>query len=195
MFDRGLAAPYRNVVDTFAADTEETLHQRLVDLESVLASTRESLVSTAESLTASLASLATVTEERDRLRRAYALLKEHFELLRRQIFAARAERIDTHQLEIEFAETKAKMDAVEKQVDAAEAADAAAAAAAAQVPPLSPPPPPPDSPECPTRTGRRNLCAEEMIETRIEILDPELEGRVPRIGFEDSYRLGYRRGG
>ena len=196
MFDRGLAAPYRNVVDTFAAGTEETLHQRLVDLESVLASTRESLVSTAESLTASLASLATVTEERDRLRRAYALLKEHFELLRRQIFAARAERIDTHQLEIEFAETKAKMDAVEKQVDAAEAADAAAAAAAAQVPPLSPPPPPPpDSPECPTRTGRRNLCAEEMIETRIEILDPELEGRVPRIGFEDSYRLGYRRGG
>lgn len=52
--------------------------------------------------------LATVTEERDKLRRAYEQLKEHLELLRRRIFQAKAERIDITQLELEFAETRAE---------------------------------------------------------------------------------------
>jgi hypothetical protein len=34
-----------------------------------------------------------------------------------------------------------------------------------------------------------------MPERRIEILDPALEGKVERIGFEESYRLGYQRPG
>ena len=51
-------------------------------------------------------SLSQVTEERDKLRRAYEQLKEHLELLRRRIFQAKADRIDLTQLAIEFAETK-----------------------------------------------------------------------------------------
>src|SRR5690606_9128423 len=35
----------------------------------------------------------------------------------------------------------------------------------------------------------------EMPEERVEILDPELEGKAERIGFEVSYQLGYQRGG
>ena len=52
----------------------------------------------------------TVTAERDKIRHAYEQLKGQLELLRRRIFLAKAERIDTQQLEIEFAETKARLD-------------------------------------------------------------------------------------
>jgi phage shock protein A len=58
------------------------------------------------------AALASVTAERDKLRRAYEQLKGHLDLLRRRIFVAKAERMDTRQLELEFAETKAKLDAL-----------------------------------------------------------------------------------
>ena len=34
-----------------------------------------------------------------------------------------------------------------------------------------------------------------MPEERIELLDFTLEGKAERIGFEESWRLGYRRGG
>ena len=61
------------------------------------------------------AKLAAITGERDRLRRAYQVLLEHYEMLRRKLFVARAERIDATQLALEFAETKAKLDALAKE--------------------------------------------------------------------------------
>ena len=87
------------------------LRKRVTELESALTST--------------VATLAKVTLERDKLRRAYEQLKGHLDLLRRRIFLAQAERIDTEQLELEFAETKAKLDKL---------SDALGAAAAAAVP-------------------------------------------------------------
>ena len=60
------------------------------------------------------AALETVTAERGKLRHAYGQLKGQLELLRRRIFLAKAERIDTRQLEIEFAEPKAKLDRLAK---------------------------------------------------------------------------------
>jgi chromosome segregation ATPase len=63
------------------------------------------------------AALARVTAERDKLRRAYEQLKEQLELLRRRIFLAKAERVDITQLQMEFAETQAKLDALAKQID------------------------------------------------------------------------------
>lgn len=71
--------------------SEEALRRRILDLE---------------------ASVAAMTAERDRLRRVYALLKQHFDLLRRKIFVAKAERIDASQLELEFAATRAKLEAM-----------------------------------------------------------------------------------
>src|SRR5437773_1036814 len=44
-----------------------------------------------------------VTAERDRLRAAHRQLQLEMELLRRRIFVAKAERVDTRQLEMEFA--------------------------------------------------------------------------------------------
>ena len=135
------------------------------------------------------ATLAKVTDERDKLRRAYEQLKEHLELLRRRIFFAKAERIDVAQLEIEFAQTQAKLVALVQHL-------------AEQ----TPPPPATDSenhlegppPAKKTRakpTGRRNLADEDLPEERVEILDPALEGEAERIGFEESCKLRYRRGG
>jgi transposase len=126
------------------------------------------------------AALAQVTAERDKLRRAYEQLKEHLELLRRRIFVGKAERVDVAQLEMEFAQTLAKLDALATQL----AADA------------EPPPadlPPPSVKSRPKPTGRRDLGSQEMPEERIEIFDPALEGKAERIGFEESFRLGYRR--
>lgn len=51
----------------------------------------------------------TLTAERDRLRAAYRRMAGELELLRRRIFVAKAERLDSRQLEIEFAEQKAEL--------------------------------------------------------------------------------------
>ena len=137
-------------------------------------------------LSATKAALAQVTAERDKLLRAYELLKEQYEVLRRRIFEAKAERIDVKQLEIEFADVKKKLDALAAQV--AETAPAPPSDAA----PLSPPPAPPK--ERPKPKGRRNLAEQDLPEERIEIVDPAFAGK-PILGFEESSKLKFRRGG
>ena len=152
---------------------------------------RQQLVDRVAHLEAALAgtqtTLAKVTAERDKLRRAYEQLKEQLELLRRRIYVAKAERVDVRQLEIEFAETQAKLDALATQLadDAASATDSAS----------SPADPPPPTKTRSKPTGRRNLADEDLPEERVEILDPALEGEAERIGFEESFKLKYRRGG
>ncbi len=131
--------------------------------------------------------LAKVTAERDKLRRAYEQLKEQLELLRRRIFVAKAERVDVSQLELEFAQTKAKLDALAKEIDAPATPTIATTTDLAAPPPTTKPRSKP--------TGRRNLADEAMPEERIEILDPTREGTAERIDFEESYKVKYRRGG
>ena len=75
---------------------------RVEELEALLQRTQSQLATTTERLTATSAKLATVVSERDNLRRAYRQLMEQFELLRRRIFVAKAERVDATQLELEF---------------------------------------------------------------------------------------------
>ncbi len=159
-------------------ERERLLLGRVAHLEATLASTQTRLVSTQTAL-------AEVTAERDKLRRAYEQLKEQLELLRRRIYAAKAERIDVTQLEIEFAQTQQKLALVGKQLTEQAA------------PPSAPPPPPASSPSNPRPkpTGRRNLADEDIPEERVELLDPSLEGKAERTGFEVSYRLAHRRGG
>lgn len=139
-------------------------------------------------LTTTSAALATVTAERDKLRRAYELLKGQLELLRRRIFLAKAERIDTRQLELEFAETKAKLDRLAKELADDAPQDSSKGTGDADGGDDG-------RPARPSSKGRRNLRDLEMPEERVEILDPELEGKAERIGFEESCLLGHRRGG
>jgi transposase len=136
--------------------------------------------------------LAKVTDERDKLRRAYEQLKEHLELLRRRIFQAKAERIDVTQLGLEFAETKQKLDALAKQLD--DERPLLPLPGATDLTPEDPPPASGRRPR-PNRSGRRDLTDELMPEERIEIPDPAMEGKAEPIGFETSCRYSYRRGG
>ena len=105
-------------VDTTTHRELEDALRRVAELEAALATTTESLSQTS-------AALVTVTAERDKLRHAYEQLKGQLELLRRRIFLAKAERIDTQQLEIEFAETKAKLDLLAKELGAADLTEGA----------------------------------------------------------------------
>jgi transposase len=124
------------------------------------------------------ARLASVTAERDKLRRAYEQAKEQLELLRRRIYVAKAERIDVRQLELEFAEKKAQLEklAEELGIPLVQTDDE-------------------DDKRRPKPKGRRDLREVAIPEERIELLDPALEGKAERIGFEESYRIAYRRGG
>jgi transposase len=172
----------------------------VAELEAALTSTTSALTTTVETLSKTTAELATVRAERDKLRHAYELLKGQLELLRRRIFLAKAERIDTRQLEIEFAQTKAKLDRLAKEIGDSDATDSGESAT--------------DSGEATGSetsgadnggrpaggkrskgSGRPNLRELDMPEERVELLDPALEGKAERIGFEESYMLGHRRGG
>jgi len=163
-----------------AAPPQPTSADRIVHLEAELARTQQTL--------------AQVTAERDKLRRAYEQLLEQLELLRRRIFVAKAERIDSTQLEMEFAQTRAKLDALIKQLQEGTSPTGeldmppshALGADGATPPPARPRPKP---------TGRRDLAEEDLPEERVQITDPALEGHARRIGFESSSRLMYRRGG
>jgi len=111
------------VHDAASATTDDELRRRVASLE---------------------ASLASVTAERDKLRRAYEQLKEHLELLRRRIFMAKAERVDIAQLELEFADTKAKLDKLAQDLTASDTpASDTSSSDTPQTPPCAQEPEPP----------------------------------------------------
>jgi len=84
--------------------------------------------------------------------------------------------VDTAQLELEFARKLAELDKLAGT-------------------PLPPPPPPGQPRRRPAPTGRRDLSTLDLAEERIELVDPLLDGLVKRMGFEESSRICYRRGG
>lgn len=118
--------------------------------------------------------------ERDHLRQSYDRLREELELLRRRIVVATAERVDTTQLELEFAQ---KLEALEKAAGTLDLGRKKADA------PERPRPPP---------TGRRDLRELKLREERIELLDSHFEqlvaeGKATRHGFEECRRIGRTR--
>jgi hypothetical protein len=149
-------------------------------------------------LTATSQKLAGVISERDNLRRAYRLLMEQFELLRRRIFIAKAERADVSQLELEFAKTKQKLDELAARLSGDTEGGVVVAGAdgtesteqeVGSRPAGKPSGKPKDKPK-----GRRNLAErDDLPERRIEIRDQELESKGTFIGWETSYKLGHQR--
>ena len=79
-----------------ATPTSESAEERIARLEGELAAER--------------ARAADLAVERDRLREAYQAVKLELELLKRRIFVAKAERIDTAQLELELGQKLATLD-------------------------------------------------------------------------------------
>ena len=136
-----------------------------------------------------------LTQERDQLRVAYEALRLELELLKRRLFIAKAERVDTEELKKEFGDKLAALDPLEAQLDQGEAE-------APTPPPAAGSRPCGDGPRPPRRkpTGRRALHAASLPKERIELTDPALEalchsGQAERIGFEESHKLAWQRGG
>jgi len=153
------------------------------------------LVATTDKLSATTNKLATITSERDNLRKAYRQLMEQFELLKRRIFIAKAERVDATQLELEFEKTKKKLDALAQQLAGnAAMADATPGGDQPDEPGSRPSGKPPAKGKTPSK-GRRNLADRaDLPQRRIEIRDADLEKDGGTfIGWELSYKLGYQR--
>jgi transposase len=146
--------------------------QRIAQLERDLAEVRSQLQDTQGALS--------------RLRQAYTRALEQLQLLRRRLFVAKAERVDTRAEQLAFDTMFAQVHTLEKALEAAEqntaSSDSDGGGARKDKPTRKP-------------KGRRDLDESALPERRVEILDPELEGRAERIGFEESSRLGYERGG
>lgn len=162
------------------AELEYVLDARVAELEARLVVERAARLS---------------AEEKCRLLQAsHERLRLELELLKRRLFVAKAERVDTTQLEIEFADKLRQLDAL----GGVPPEDAASDDELAPAPPGSSG----DSPSKPKATpkGRRNLKTLPLEEVRIELPDPVFEdlvarGLAERIGAEESSTLTYQRGG
>jgi hypothetical protein len=157
-------------------------------------------------LVAEQAKLAALTIQHDLLKLAYEDLRIKVALDRHRLVVAKAERLDTMQLEIDLGAKLAELDALNQQLGLL---------AAPLPPPVEAPAPAgdggdggdggggggggprpgrPGAPK-PKPTGRRALRDLEMPSDRIELTDPDLEGTAPRMGFEDSFAVMWRRAG
>jgi transposase len=146
---------------------------RITELETALAAERIALSVAREQVVK-------LTEERDLLRASHERLRLELELLRKRIFVAKAERVDTAQLEMEFAAKLAALDRLGG----------------------GPPPARDDRPERQKRkpTGRRDLRNLKLPEVRVETFEPLFEklvadGKAERFGFEESRKVAWQRGG
>ncbi len=160
-------------------ELEVALDSRVAALEAELAAER--------------AARASAEEERDRLRSSHERLRLELELLKRRLFVAKAERVDTTQLEMEFGDKLRQLQALggEPPVDdpPEDLAPAAPDTSGASMPK------PRETP-----TGRRDLKKLPLEEIRIELADPVFEdlvarGLAERMGAEESSTLAYQRGG
>ena len=135
--------------------------------------------------------IAELEKERDNLRASHERLRQELELMKLRIFVAKAERIDTKQLELEFADKLRELERL------------AGTLGIAQERPASDDKPASDGKRNGKRTnnrgtGRRDLRELPLEEKRIEIVDPHLEslvanGTVARHGFDETCKLGHRR--
>ena len=166
--------------DVQPATASPTDATRIAALEAALASSR--------------AQIDELTRERDQLRSSHERLRQDLELLRRRIFVAKAERIDSSQLELEFARKLAALDVLAGKIgdDLVARADAAAGNAdgsgGARRDPRKKP------------SGRRDLSKATIPEIRVEIPDPVFDalvaaGKAELIDWEVSYKLAWQRGG
>ena len=146
-------------------------------------STDDDRVATLEAQLAAERELVTaLTRERDVLRASHDRLRLELELLKRRIFLAKAERVDTAQLELEFATTLAELDRLGGKPAAPDGDDD-------------------ERPKAKSRPkGRRDLRTAPIEEIRVELSDPLFDdlvaqGKAERIGFEESCKLAWQRGG
>lgn len=154
---------------------DPVLAVRLAELEALVATQQAALEAERTRRTQAEA-------ERDRLREAYEALTREVELARRRLVVAKAERVDTLQLELEFAATLAALDKLSRQAED-EIGDKPERERKK------------DKEKDAQKRGRRDLRLLDLPEERLEITDPFLEGKAARIDAEESIEIRWRRGG
>ena len=187
--------------DAFTSDSSTDASHRIVGLEAQLEQTKNELEKTKNELEKTKGDL-------EKIRRAYRRVLEELALMRKRLFAAKSERKDTTAEQLVFEGLLAEASLLERALEAAEQAQQAEQKAQAeqnaqaeQKAPEAPAAPESTrkedepGPKGPKPKGRRNLAKSELPVVRVEILDDELEGKAERIGFEESSRLGFERGG
>lgn len=130
------------------------------------------------------------------LRARYHQLLEELHLLKRRLVVAKAERLDdVAEAQLAFDRLLAEAQALEKVLDAAGSETDKGAAPEKDT---GAPTPPEDKKRRRTGappTGRRDLDKSSLPVVRVEVPDPELEGKAERIGVEEHSRVGFERGG
>ena len=128
---------------------------------------------------------AQLEKERDVLKASHERLRLELELLKQRLFVAKAERVDTRQLELEFAQKLRALEEVAGTLGmpSSETSGDAGAKKKRRKP-----------------KGRRDLKSLPLQERRVEIADPVFDalvaqGKAERIGFEESCKLAWQRGG
>jgi transposase len=119
----------------------------------------------------------------ERLRRAYTHALEQLQLLRHNLFVAKAERKEACAEQLAFDAMFEQVKHLEKALAETPLPSGAKEDEKERPKPKRPP------------TGRRDLSTSTLPVVRVELKDPELEGKAKCIGFEESSRLGYERGG
>lgn len=165
------------LVDTTPQTSRDELAIRIAQLEMQLSAERAAR-------SASQALVDQLQNDVEILRASHERLRQELELVRRRMFIAKAERIDSKQLQLEFATKLAALDELARRISPG---------------PLSIP----DDgarKKKPKRTGRRDLRGLRIPEVRIEITDPVLEelvkaGKAVRVAFEETCKLAWQRGG
>lgn len=149
--------------------------------------TAQTRIATLEEALAALAiareKVAELTKERDHLRASHERLRLELDLLKRRLFVAKAERVDTQQLEMEFAAKLAELNRMSGIILPLREENGQGGPSRKKRP-----------------TGRRALnelaLPEEPIEVKDELFEKLVaEAKAKRIGFETSYKLAYQRGG
>jgi hypothetical protein len=175
---------------------------RIVGLEAQLEQAQSSLAKTQSELAKTKDELERTKGDLEKIRHAYRRVLEELALMRKRLFVAKGERKDTTAEQLAFEGLLAEASLLARALEAAEQAQKAQEAEQKeQAEPKAPEAPAaPESPNKedeprPKPKGRRNLEASTLPVVRVELTDPELEGKAERIGFEESSRLGYERGG
>lgn len=141
----------------------ETSGARIAELESLVAAVQTELAS-------SQARVLELEKERDILRRSHERLRLELELLKKRIFVAKAERVDTKQLELEFQEKLRQLDELagtlglgSSKPDSSDSSN-------------------PSGKRKHKPTGRRDVRDLPLEEERIELTDPVLKSLSLKAG-------------
>ncbi len=165
-------------VDDALRTLDPALAARLAGLEALVAAQREALAHERAALESERALRTKAEAERDRLREAYEALTREVELARRRLVVAKAERIDTTQLELEFAAKLAELATLSRQAEEEIGEE-----------------PVGKRKRRGQGGGRRDLRLLDAPEERLEITDPLLEGKAARVGAEESILVRWKRAG